>query len=57
MPTEPPGASAGARLLDYLGFGAEVAAVLGGFLLAAQADHLVETVRLGDLEQGGRRAA
>jgi hypothetical protein len=50
-------APAGARLLAYLGHGAELAVIPGGMMLAVQADHLVETVRLEDLEHGGRRAA
>jgi hypothetical protein len=52
-PTAPPGA----RLLAYLGLGAEVAIIQGGMVLVVQAEHLTETVRLADLEQGFRRAA
>jgi hypothetical protein len=40
---------AGARLLAYFGHGAELAVIPGGMMLAVQADHLVETVRLGDI--------
>jgi hypothetical protein len=47
----------GARLLAYFGHGAELAVIPGGMMLAIQADHLVETVRLEDLEHGGRCAA
>jgi hypothetical protein len=53
-PAGDPRPSAGARLLAYLGLGTELAVTPGGLALAVQADHLVETVRLGDLY---RRAA
>jgi hypothetical protein len=44
-----PRSPAGARLMAYLGLGAEVAVIPGGMLLAVQAEHLVETVRLADI--------
>jgi hypothetical protein len=56
-PAEPGKAPAGARLLAYLGHGAELAVIPGGMVLAVQADHLPETVRLGDLWGGDRREA
>jgi hypothetical protein len=43
-----PRSPAGAGLLAYLGLGAELAVIPGGMVLAVQADHLLETVRLGD---------
>jgi len=44
-----PSVSAGARLMDYFGIGAQVAMVPGGMMLAVQADHVIETVRLADI--------
>ena len=52
-----PRAPAGARLLAYFDHGAELAVIPGGMMLAVQADHLVETVRLEDLEARAKRRA
>jgi hypothetical protein len=39
----------GRRLLDYLGPGGELAILPSGLVLAVQADHLAEVIRLDDL--------
>ncbi len=44
-------APAGARLLEYFGLGAQVAVTTAGMMLATQADHLLETVRIGDIRE------
>ena len=49
MPSNKGAAPAGARLMDYFGIGAQVAMMPGGMMLAVQADHLIETVRVGDI--------
>jgi hypothetical protein len=59
-PTEkapmPASAPAAVRLLDYFGAGAGLAVLPNGMVLAVQADHLVEVVRLEDI-RGAARAS